>query len=38
MKDYKAHLEQKGKLPSQREVERFVKDNAAIADSKRGWN
>jgi len=37
VKDRKAHLEAQGKQPTQREVEKYVKDNAEKADRKNGW-
>lgn len=33
----KAHLEAQGKQPTHREIEKYVKEQAAKADRKNGW-
>lgn len=37
MRGRKEHLEQSGKNPTAREVEKYVKDQAEKADRKNGW-
>jgi len=37
VRDFKQHLEQQGKQPTDREVERFVDQNVERTDNKERW-